>query len=141
IGTAVNQYQRINPATGAILSTQASQITTAGQQLLGRVANAYEPLLEQYIGQPVILDVADPINPNNAFVEYTGYLADYTQNYIAIFNVEHKTGDTLEIALPDVERGENLPPLPGPPPPGAPPPILAPAMKVEHDLAIRIDGL
>ena len=33
--------------------------------LLGRFANAYEPLLEQYVGRPVILDVADPINPNN----------------------------------------------------------------------------
>ena len=32
--------------------------------------------------------MADPINPNNATVQYAGYLADYTQHFIAVFNVE-----------------------------------------------------
>src|SRR5947209_1328464 len=50
IGVAVGQYQRVNPAN-AIVSSQASSVTTIGQTLLGRFANAYEPLLEQYIGQ------------------------------------------------------------------------------------------
>jgi hypothetical protein len=138
IGAVMGQYQRMNPALG----TQAGSVTQIGQTLIGKFANAYEPLLEQYIGQPVILDVADPINPNNATVEYTGYLADYTQGFIAVFNVEHKCAETpLEILLPDVERGETLPQMPLPPPPGAPPPVLPPAVKIEHDLAVRIDGL
>ena len=141
IGAVVMQYQRINPAAAPVLSTQAGSVTQAGQTLLGRFANAYEPLLEQYIGQPVILDVADPVNPNNAIVEYTGYLADYTQQYIAIFNVEHRAGEIVEVTLPDIEQGPPLPPLPNPPPPGAPPPALPPAEKVEHELAIRIDGM
>lgn len=140
IGAVVGQYQRMNPAS-AVLGTQGAQVTTIGQTLLGRFANAYEPLLEQYIGRPVILDVADPINPNNAIVEYTGYLADYTQQFIAIFNVDHTTGEEVTLTLPDVERGDALPPLPGPPPPGAPPPVLPAPLKVEHDLAIRVDGL
>jgi hypothetical protein len=139
IGAAVGQYQRMNPAS-AVVATQAGQVTQIGQTLLGRFANAYEPLLEQYIGQPVILDVADPINPNNAIVEYTGFLADYTQNFIAIFNVNHKSGDGLRVELPDVEMGEKLPPLPAPPPPGAGPPVLPEPIKTEHNLAIRIDG-
>jgi hypothetical protein len=139
IGAVVTQYQRVNPAS-AVLS-QGTQVTQIGQTLLGRFANAYEPLLEQYIGQPVILDVADPINPNNATVEYTGYLADYTQQFIAVFNVEHKCGEVVTVTLPDVGEGPPLPPLPGPPLPGAPPPLLPPPEKVEHDLAIRIDGL
>ena len=67
-------------------------MTQIGQTLLGKfAANAYEPLLEQYIGQPVILDVVDPINPNNATVQYAGYLADYTRQFIAVFNVDHAT--------------------------------------------------
>ena len=93
-------------------------MTAIGQTLLGQFANAYEPLLEQYLGQPVILDVADPLNPNNATVEFPGYLADYTQQFIAIFNVEHQTAEELALTLPDVEFGEHLPPLPPPPPPG-----------------------
>jgi hypothetical protein len=139
IGAAVNQSQRVSPASA--LASQSSQVTNIGQTLLGKFANAYEPLLEQYIGLPVILDVADPINPNNATTEYTGYLADYTQQFIAIFNVEHTTAQEVVVTLPDVESGESLPPLPPPPPPGAPPPVLPAPIKVEHDLAIRIDGL
>jgi hypothetical protein len=141
IGAVVTQYQRVNPSA-SVLSSQAGSVTQIGQTLRGRFAgNAYEPLLEQYIGQPVILDVADPINPNNATVEYTGYLADYTQQFIAIFNVEHKCGEVVQVTLPDIAEGPPLPPLPGPPPPGAPAPTLPTPEKIEQMLAIRIDGL
>ena len=140
IGAVVTQVQKTSPG-GTVLATQGSSVAQIGQTLVGRFANAYEPLLEQYIGQPVILDVADPINPNNATVEYTGYLADYTMQFIAIFNVEHSCGETVEVTLPDIGEGPPLPPLPGPPPPGAPAPMLPPPEKVEHKLAIRIDGL
>ena len=139
IGAVVSQYQRVNPAS--VFVAQSSQVTQISQTLLGRFANAYEPLLEQYIGRPVILDVADPIDPNNSTVEYTGYLADYTQQFIAVFNVEHRCGETVTVTLPDVEGGPALPPLPGPPPPGAPAPVLPPATKVEHKLEVRVDGL
>ncbi len=139
IGAAVGQYQRMNPAN-TILSTQGQQVTQLGQTLLGRLANAYEPLLEQYIGRSVILDVADPLNPNNQTVQYAGYLADYTQQFIAVFNVEHKTAEEVELTLPEQEWGDPLPPLPGPPAPGAPPFQLPPPLKVEHDLAVRMDG-
>lgn len=139
IGAVVGQYQKMNP-TSSVLSSQSGSVTTIGQTLIGKLANAYEPLLEQYIGQPVILDVADPINPNNATVEYTGYLADYTQQFVALFNVEHPTAENLHVKLPDVESGDSLPPLPPPPPPGAPAPVLPPPVKIEHDIAVRVDG-
>jgi hypothetical protein len=140
IGAAVGQYQRLNPAS-AILGSQAGSVTQFGQTLIGKFAgNAFEPLLEQYIGQPVILEVADPIDPNNQTVQYTGYLADYTQNFIAIFNVEHKRGKELCVNLPDVESGDRLPPLPPPADPGKPPPPLSPPLVVEQDLEVRIDG-
>jgi hypothetical protein len=139
IGAVVAQYQRANPASA--VSSQSGSVTQIGQTLLGSFANAYEPLLEQYIGQPVILDVADPINPNNSTVEYTGYLADYTQQFIAVFNVEHKCGEVVTVTLPDVESGPPLPPLPPPPPLNAPAPVLPPAEKTENELAVRVDGL
>lgn len=137
IGAAVTQYQRTNP----VLGTQGTTVTSLGQTLLGKFANAYEPLLEQYIGQPVILEVADPLNPNNAVQEYTGYLADYTQQFIAVFNVEHGEGETITVALPDVEKGDALPPLPPPPPPGAPAPMLPMALAKENGIEVRIDGM
>jgi hypothetical protein len=139
IGAVVGQYQRMNPGS-MVLTTQGQSVTAIGQTLLGRLANAYEPLLEQYIGRQVILDVADPVNPNNATAQYAGYLADYTQGFIAVFNVEHQTAEEVEVTLPDAEWGEPLPPLPGPPPPGAPAPVLPAPLKAEHDLAVRLDG-
>jgi hypothetical protein len=65
---------------------------------------------------------------------------DYTSQFIAVFNVDHKTEEELSIELPDAQEGEALPPLPAPPPPGAAPPVLPPALKTEHGLAIRRDG-
>jgi hypothetical protein len=140
IGAAVGQYQRMNPG-GSMLGSQGGSVTSIGQTLLGKFANAYEPLLEQYIGRPVILEVADPLNPNNAVTEYAGYLADYTQQYVALLNVEHTTCEEVTVTLPDMERGPLLPPLAPSPPPGAPAPPLAEPIKVEGGLAVRIDGL
>jgi hypothetical protein len=137
IGAAVSQYQRTNPA----LAGQSGAVTNIGQQLLGKFANAYEPLLEQYIGQPVILEIADPLNPNNAAQEYTGYLADYTQQFIAVFNVDHAEGEPITIKLPDIEKGEVLLPLPPPPPPGAPAPLLPIALVSENGVEVRVDGV
>jgi hypothetical protein len=67
-------------------------------------------------------------------------LADYTQQYIAVFNVEHATAEEIRVTLPDAGSGDPLPPLPNPPPPGAPAPVLPPPLKVEHGLAVRMDG-
>jgi hypothetical protein len=140
IGAVVGQYQRMNPAS-QILATQSQQFTQIGQTLLGKfAANAYEPLLEQYIGQPVILDVADPINPNHAMQQFGGYLAEYTQNFIAVFNVQHSAGEPVELTLPNIEHAEPLPPLPAPPPIGAPPIVLPPPTLSEKCFAVRVDG-
>lgn len=132
IGAVVGQYQKVNPASSVVLGTQGGAVTQIGQTLLGRFANAYEPLLEQYIGQPVILDVVDPSDPNNKTIQFTGYLADYTQQFVALFNVAHLTGAEVSLALPEVEPG-----APPPPGPGAPPPPPAPS---QQGIAIAVDG-
>src|SRR4051794_29213043 len=139
IGAVGGQYQRMNPGS-MIIGSQGQSVTQISQTLLGRLANAYEPLLEQYIGRAVILDVADPSNPNNATVQYAGYLADYTQQFIAVFNVEHRTAEEVTLDLPDAEWGEPLPPVPGPPPPGAPAPAPPPPHKGEPDRGARCEG-
>jgi hypothetical protein len=137
IGAAIGQYQRMNPAS-AVLASQAGSMTSLGQTLLARFAgNAYEPLLEQYIGQPVILDVADPLNPDNSTVEYTGYLADYTQQFVALFNVDHTTEQEIELTLPDLDEEALAAALP----PAGTPPVLSAPIKTEHGIEIRIDHL
>lgn len=102
VGAVVGQYQRANP-TSTVAATQAGQVTQIGQTLLGRLANAYEPMLEQYIGHAVILNVLDPQNPAGPALEYAGYLADYSQQFIAIFNVEHSIEKSFSITLPGLK--------------------------------------
>jgi hypothetical protein len=139
IGAAVKQYAQMNPGS-AVLSTQTGAVTQIGQTLVGRFGNAYEPLLEQYIGKPVIMDLADPLDPNNATVQFSGFLADYTQNWVALLNREHKVTEEFHVDLPDVEGGESLPPLPGIPLLGAVLPALPPPMASVSGLELRIDG-
>lgn len=140
IGAAVGQFQKMNPSN-AVITSQGGSVTQIGQTLLGRFANAYEPMLEKYIGQPVIMEVADPLNPNNEFVQYTGYLADYTQQWVAIFNVDHRTAEVRTVTLPDVDGGDRLPPLPAPAPIGGAPPVLPPPAKSEGGMEVRVDGV
>lgn len=132
LGAVIGQYQKMNPAT-SVVSSQSGQVTQIGQTLLDKFGNAYEPLLEQYIGQPVILEIADPRNPGGASNEFTGYLADYTQNYVAVFNAKH-VAEKLEFLLPDVEHEQGTPAVPGVPPiPPAP-------LKEENQIAVFLEG-
>jgi hypothetical protein len=140
IGAAVGQYQKMNPSS-AVLATQGSNVTAIGQTLLGKLANAYEPMLEQYIGQPVIVDVADPLDPNNKTVEFSGFLADYTSAFIAIFNVDHGGAEEAMIDLPESAGGDPLPLLGPPPAPGAPGMILPTPLSTQQQIDIRVDGV
>jgi hypothetical protein len=142
-GAIVSQVSRMNPGS-AVLTTQANQVTQIGQTLLNKFGNAFEPLLEQYIGRPVIIDIADAINPNNVSNQFTGYLADYTQQWLAVFNVEHVACEKVRLKLPELPEGQPaaaLPPLPPPPGIGAPPPVLPPPLVAEQGFEVRLDRL
>jgi hypothetical protein len=139
LGAAVGQYQKMNPTS--TLSSDSGQVTQFSQSLLDKFGNAYEPLLEQYIGQPVILEILDPADPNNVVNEFTGYLADYTQNYLAVFNAQHAVGAKMELMLPDVEQGDPMPAAPAVPAAGVPANLPPPPLLEENGLAVYIDGL
>jgi hypothetical protein len=100
---------------GAALATQTGDINALAGNVMNLAANAYEPLLERYIGQPVILEINLPAPPGPPpppnwvppTAEFPGYLVDYTQRFLAVFNVDHEPVETLEIVL---EPGK--PPVP-----------------------------
>lgn len=139
ISSVVGQYQKLNP-TDVLVGSGGAQVSQLGQTLLSRFNNAYEPLLEQHIGQPVILEVADPVNSNTEVTEYTGYLAEYTQRFIAVFAVSAEVVSSHTLTLPDIGRGEYLPPLPPPPAPGSPRVELPPPLLEAGGVAVRVDG-
>ncbi len=70
-----------------------------GKSLLGTVENAYEPMLERHIGRPVILKLTHSGNKDLSPIELPGYLVDYTDKYIAVFNVEHASEEAMELEI------------------------------------------
>ncbi len=75
------------------------EMEALGKTLLGSVANAYEPMLERHIGRPVILRLEHPAPEKHPPIELPGYLVDYTNKYLAVFNVQHTPRESLDLEI------------------------------------------
>lgn len=80
-----------------IVTTQKAGIEQIGQTILGVAGNAYEPLLERHIGKPVVLQLQSPASEDKAPIELPGFLADYSDTHVAVFNVKHIATQTLTL--------------------------------------------
>ncbi len=99
---------------GRVVAVSESKVLSAGQQdvegvgkeLLQAAGDAYEPMLEAHIGHPVVIELAPPGGGADR-IEIGGYLAEYTEHFIALFNVEHDAGEPFEatVSLDDPTRG------------------------------------
>lgn len=79
------------------IAAQKGEMEKVGKSLLGAVGNAYEPMLERQIGKPIIIEMANPADSDEAHVELRGYLAEYSDKYLAMFNVEQPVQETLTL--------------------------------------------
>jgi len=100
----VGQFAKANPAN-AVLTTQRTQVDQIGQTVLGAVAYSYEPMLERHIGTPVVVEIINPTDPARRPIEFPGYLAEYTDKYIAVFNVDHPPVEALELEITAATEG------------------------------------
>lgn len=98
---------KTKPAAGAIAGQQ-SQVDTIGQTILGAVGNAYEPILERHIGKPVILELASPADPDKKPMEIHGYLAEYSNTHLAVFNLDHEPVETIELELTESHEADRV---------------------------------
>lgn len=85
------------------MQAQEGQVQKIGTTLLGAVGNAYEPMLERLIGKPVVLELRLPTDPQNQMVELPGYLAEYSQQFVAVFNLEHDAAQVIELSTDQPE--------------------------------------
>ncbi len=99
VNLVVGQVVKARPDS-QMLATQQGSVTQIGDTLVtrGLAANAYEPLLERHIGKPVIVDLKRP--GDAPAMGFAGYLAEYTADFVAVFNVQHELGQTFELDLP-----------------------------------------
>jgi hypothetical protein len=104
ISTVIGHFAAVRPGS-AVLTQQRAGVDQIGQTLLGTVARAYEPLLERHIGRPVVLTMTNPGDEQKRRIELPGFLVDYSDKYVAVFNVSHEPFETLKLtADEDVEK-------------------------------------
>ncbi|QQE11872.1 hypothetical protein JD969_20745 [Planctomycetota bacterium] len=88
------------------LTSQKGGIDQIGQMVLGVAGNSYEPLLERHIGRPVIMQTKFKTGDKEIISEFPGFLADYTDKYISLFNKSHEPIDSQEL---DINENISLP--------------------------------
>jgi len=88
----------------ATVQQQQGSVDSIGQTILGAAGNAYEPMLEAHIGKPVILRTVRKAEDREYVLELPGYLVDYTEQWVAVFNVEHGGGRVIEHAITESQQ-------------------------------------
>ena len=90
------------------VADQKGRISEVGNTLVGVAARAFEPMLERHIGRPVIVEVQNPTDAGGHF-ELRGFLAEYTESYIALVTTDQSAADTLEwTSDADIDREDLL---------------------------------
>jgi len=98
LSTILGQIARARP-TGGVVSTHQASVDRIGQTILGVVGNAYEPMLESHIGRPVVVQLPVPHDAEQKPVELPGFLAEYTDKYLAVFNLKHDPIERFELTI------------------------------------------
>jgi len=85
VNLLISQAKKATPA-GAVLSSQDKYVSQMKQELMGSVGTSYEPLLERYIGNKVVLELVKGDN----IIEYCGVLKEYTAEFVEVMDVDYK---------------------------------------------------
>lgn len=76
--------------TGAIFGSNDAQVNRMKNEVYGLVETTYEPLLEDYIGERVILELKRGDN----WVKYNGVLKEYTAEFLELIDVDYAPEET-----------------------------------------------
>ena len=69
-----------------------------GNQLIGFPGNAWEPMLERLLGKPVVVELQTD-SMGEEPMSLSGYLAEYSSKYVAIFTTHKDQGETESLHL------------------------------------------
>ena len=104
INAVIGQMAKVG-GKSSVAGSQKGEMEKVGKSLLGAVGNAYEPMLERQIGKPIVIEVTTPADPDGTHIELSGYLAEYSDKYLAMFNVKQPVSETLTLPCDEtVER-------------------------------------
>ena len=99
IGEALNVFLARMKGGGnnMVFKTQGNYLKKMGTTALSVVGNAYDPLLERYVNQRVVVQLNDGKKE-----EYCGFLKEYSSAWMSVLDCE--LTQTTHIALDDMER-------------------------------------
>ena len=97
VNLLISQAKRTTPA-GAMLTSQDKYISQIKQELTGSMGTSFEPLLERYIGNRVVIEL---IKGEKIF-KYTGVLKDYTAEFIEVMDVDYRVKEDQPVKMADI---------------------------------------
>ena len=80
----ISQAKKATPA-GKVLTSQDKYVSQMKQELMTSAGTSFEPLLERYIGNNVVLEMIK----GEKILEYCGVLKEYTADFVEIMDVDY----------------------------------------------------
>ena len=108
MGLFVGALTSSRGALGKAVQSRSGEVDELGQSLVGAVANAFEPLLERNIGRPVVLSFDNPPGAAQPQSEFAGYLVEYTETFLAVFNEDHESEERFEVRAAESEARDDV---------------------------------
>jgi hypothetical protein len=88
VNLLISQAQKAAPG-GGVLKSQDKYVSRMKQELMDSAGTSYEPLLEKYIGNKVVVEVVK----GDKLFEYCGVLKEYTADFIELIDVSYKAAE------------------------------------------------
>lgn len=92
VGLVIGQVKRAAPGS-MVLKTQEARIAAVGKTIVGHAGNAFDPILEKYIGEKVVLEITG----GGTTREFPGILKEYTAHFLEVTGTER--GPELRVTL------------------------------------------
>jgi hypothetical protein len=97
VNLLISQAKKATPA-GKVLSSQDKYVSQMKQELVGATGTSFEPLLERYIGNKVVLEMIK----GDKILEYCGVLKEYTADFIEIMDVDYTVKEDQQTRKADL---------------------------------------
>lgn len=81
----------------SLFRTQDERLKKIGTEALGVVGNAYDPILERYVGKPVVIEHTTAAGEKE---EYAGLLREYSQAWLSVFDCRVREVSRLPLGDP-----------------------------------------
>jgi hypothetical protein len=97
INLLISQAKKATPA-GKVLTTQDKYVSQMKQDLMASAGTSFEPLLERYIGNKVVLEMIK----GEKILEYCGVLKEYTADFVEIMDVDYAVKENQQTRKADL---------------------------------------